>query len=82
MPAQAIVEIHLAGFDATGPCLIDTHGARVAPEVWALYRQAIDRYGPRPTLMEWDLDLPAFAVLEEEAATAQSILDARHAVAA
>jgi uncharacterized protein (UPF0276 family) len=81
MPGEAIAEIHLAGFDATGPCLIDTHSARVAPEVWALYRRTIARIGPRPTLIEWDLDLPEFAVLEAEAATAQVILADCHAVA-
>ena len=79
---DAVVEIHLAGFDASGPCLIDTHGARVAPAVWELYRVAIARFGPRPTLIEWDVDVPAFEVLEEEAATAQSILVASHALAA
>jgi len=82
IPPDAVAEIHLAGFDASGPCLIDTHGTRVAPDVWALYRKAIARFGPRPTLLEWDLDLPAFAVLEEEAATAQAILAAHHALAA
>jgi hypothetical protein len=82
MPREAIVEIHLAGFDATGPCLIDTHGARVAPEVWALYRRTIARIGPRPTLIEWDIDIPEFSVLEAEAATAAAILAERHAVAA
>ena len=69
IPADAVAEIHLAGFDAAGPCLIDTHGARVAPAVWALYARAIERFGPRPTLIEWDVDIPAFAVLEDEAAT-------------
>ena len=34
------------------------------------------------TIPEWDLDLPAFPVLEEEAATAQAILAAHHALAA
>jgi uncharacterized protein (UPF0276 family) len=82
IPPDAVAEIHLAGFDASGPCLIDTHGTRVAPDVWALYRRAIARFGPRPTLLEWDLDLPAFAVLEEEAASAQAILAAHHALAA
>ena len=82
IPPDAVAEIHLAGFDASGPCLIDTHGTRVAPDVWALYRRAIARFGPRPTLLEWDLDIPAFAVLEEEAATAQAILAAHHALAA
>jgi hypothetical protein len=82
LPPAAIGEIHLAGFDASGPCLIDTHGAPVAPEVWALYARAIARFGPLPTLIEWDTDIPAFAVLEREAATAQSVLEARDAVAA
>ena len=82
IPPDAVAEIHLAGFDASGPCLIDTHSTRVAPDVWALYRRAIARFGPRPTLLEWDLDLPAFAALEEEAATAQAILAAHHALAA
>ena len=82
MPRDAIAEIHLAGFDATGPCLIDTHGARVAPEVWTLYRRTIARIGPRPTLIEWDVDIPEFFVLEAEAATAAAILADRHAVAA
>ena len=82
LPPAAVAEIHLAGFDAGGPCLIDTHGAPVAPDVWALYARAIARFGPQPTLIEWDTDIPAFAVLEREAATAQSIMEARDAVAA
>src|SRR6266446_3606092 len=71
IPADAVAEIHLAGFDSSGDCLIDTHGAPVAPDVWALYARAIERLGPRPTLIEWDTDIPAFSVLEREAATAQ-----------
>jgi uncharacterized protein (UPF0276 family) len=78
----SVAEIHLAGFDARGACLIDTHGAPVAPEVWALYRRAIERIGARPTLIEWDVDIPPLATLLREAATAQSMLDARHALAA
>jgi len=54
--------------------LIDTHGAPVAPEVWSLYAAAIARFGRVPTLIEWDTDIPAFAVLEAEAATAERIL--------
>ena len=82
MPGDAIAEIHLAGFDARGPCLIDTHGARVAPEVWALYRSAIERFGARPTLIEWDVDIPEFSVLETEALAATTILESRDAIAA
>jgi uncharacterized protein (UPF0276 family) len=82
LPQEAIAEIHLAGFDASGPCLVDTHGAPVAPDVWALYRRAIARFGPVPTLVEWDTDIPPLATLLAEAATAQSILDGCDALAA
>ncbi len=82
MPIEAIAEIHLAGFDASGPCLIDTHGTPVAPDVWALYARAIARYGPRPTLVEWDVDIPPLDTLLAEAAKAQSILEACDALAA
>ena len=82
IPPGAVAEIHLAGFDASGPIVIDTHGAPVAPEVWALYRTAIARFGPAPTLIEWDTDIPPFAVLAREAATAQQILAAYDALPA
>ena len=81
IPGDKVAEIHLAGFEASGPYLIDTHGAPVAPDVWALYTRALERFGPRPTLIEWDLDIPDFEVLAREAATAQAILDASHAIA-
>ena len=79
---DAVAEIHLAGFDASGPCLIDNHGARVAPAVWDLYRATIDRFGAKPTLVEWDTDLPALEVLLDEATTARRMLEAHDAVAA
>ncbi|MEO8674701.1 MAG: DUF692 domain-containing protein [Casimicrobiaceae bacterium] len=82
LPRDAVAEIHLAGFEATDTCLIDTHGAPVAPEVWALYRRAIARFGPVPTLIEWDTDIPPLATLLAEAATAQRILETRDALAA
>lgn len=66
----SVQEIHLAGFDARGDLLIDTHGARVAPEVWRLYEAALARIGPRPTLIEWDTDIPPLDVLLDEAARA------------
>lgn len=75
---EIVGEIHLAGHtvnDADGyPILIDDHGSRVAPPVWALYDHAVRRFGARPTLLEWDVDLPPLAVLLEEAATAGSVL--------
>jgi uncharacterized protein (UPF0276 family) len=73
LSTAAIGEIHLAGHDATGACLIDTHGARVCPEVWALFEAACRLFGPKPTLIEWDTDLPALDVLLDEAASAARI---------
>jgi uncharacterized protein len=82
MRGDAVAEIHLAGFDAAGPCLIDTHGTHVAPQVWDLYRDTIRRFGPKPTLIEWDTNIPPLTVLLDEAAKAQRILDIEHAVPA
>jgi hypothetical protein len=44
--------------------------------VWALYETTIRVLGPRPTLIEWDTAIPAFEVLQGEAAIAQAVLDA------
>ena len=82
VPAAAVHEIHLAGFDATGACLIDTHGAPVADAVWSLYREAIGCIGPRPTLIEWDTDIPPLEVLLSQASRAVQILEEAYAVAA
>ncbi len=70
----SVGEIHLAGFQDTGEILIDTHGAPVCDEVWALYEYAIARFGPVPTLIEWDTDIPALDVLLAEAGKANRIL--------
>ncbi len=78
LPAAAIGEIHLAGHspdEGGSGLLIDTHGAPVAEPVWALYRRLIDRIGPRPTLIERDDDIPAFAVLMAERDRAQKALE-------
>jgi uncharacterized protein (UPF0276 family) len=70
---QSIGEIHLAGHTRTDAGLIDTHGTRVCDDVWALYAAACRQFGPRPTLIEWDTDLPALDVLLDEAAIAASM---------
>ena len=54
---------------------IDDHGSRVAPEVWALYAEALARFGPVPTLIEWDTDVPPLEVLMDEAARADAVLE-------
>jgi len=63
-------EIHLAGYHAGAALVIDDHGSRVHAPVWAVYRHALARLGPRPTLIEWDTAVPALDVLLDEAHTA------------
>lgn len=79
IPADAIMEIHLAGhsLDTTSepPLLVDTHDAAIVDGVWALYRTVIERIGARPTLIERDDNVPAFDVLLAERSVAQAILD-------
>jgi hypothetical protein len=82
IPGLCVGEIHLAGFTAVEGCLIDTHGSTVSPEVWNLYAELVRRIGPRPTLIEWDTDIPALEVLLGEARRAQQIQEHRHALAA
>ncbi len=81
IPAERVTEIHLAGYENTGRYLYDTHGYRVRTPVWRLYRTALDLFGPRPTLIEWDNDIPDFGVLLEEAAKAQDEIDRLEAAA-
>ena len=82
-PAHAVREIHLGGFtpepDGVSPgseILIDTHAAPIAAPVWELYAHALRRFGPQPTLIEWDNDIPAFATLTVEAARADAVATA------
>jgi len=80
LPAAAIGELHLGGFTAEpdeatpgGEVLIDTHASAIAEPVWALYAHAVARFGPRPTLVEWDNALPNFARIAAEAARADAV---------
>ncbi|MEA3292736.1 MAG: DUF692 domain-containing protein, partial [Pseudomonadota bacterium] len=86
VPADRVGEIHLAGHTVKelddGRILIDTHNDLVCDDVWELYEFTIGLLGPRPTLIEWDVDLPEMRVLVDEAARAQSILEQCHAWAA
>lgn len=78
VPAEAIGEIHLAGHAADArvgaSLLIDTHGEPVSEPVWGLYERLIRRVGPRPTLIERDDDIPAFADLIAEREIACGIM--------
>jgi uncharacterized protein len=94
LPVGDIGELHLGGFTPEGDeaepgteILIDTHAARIAEPVWELYAHAVRRFGAKPTLIEWDNDIPPFAALLAEARRADEVagrtlaLEPRHAVA-
>lgn len=86
IPPDRVRELHLAGHTRKrypeGEILIDTHDAPVCADVWALYAYTLAHVGARPTLIEWDSNLPPFATLLEESARARRYLEARDAVAA
>ena len=75
LPAEAVGEYHLAGFSTRDGCLVDTHSTHVCAEVWELYEAALRHIGQRPTLIEWDTDIPALPVLMGEAAKAQEHME-------
>ena len=70
IPPERVGQIHLAGFSDRGTHLLDTHDAPVAGDVWDLYREAIARLGPVPTIVEWDDHIPTLDRLLEESARA------------
>lgn len=78
-PLDLVGEIHLGGHDEDrdedgAPLLIDSHGTAVTAPVWDLFAHVIHVGGPRPTLIEWDNDLPDWPVLASEARRADAIL--------
>lgn len=81
IPPQAVQQMHLAGHtvqafgDAT--LLVDTHNQPVCDGVWQLYAAAVARFGPTPTLIEWDKDLPSLEVLVSQAQRAASVMAPR-----
>ncbi len=78
-PLDHVGEIHLGGHDEDeddhgAPLLIDSHGREVADPVWTLYDYTLQKSGARPTLIEWDNDVPDWQTLEAEAQRADTIL--------
>jgi uncharacterized protein (UPF0276 family) len=87
LPRESVGEIHLAGHarvtrPGQKPVLVDDHGSAVCEEVWDLYRHALALLGPRPTLIEWDTDIPSLARLVEESQRADRILREPRGIAA
>jgi uncharacterized protein len=77
-PAE-VKELHLAGHAAKSLCdgaviLIDDHGSQVDAAVWELFDKAVQRFGPLPTLIEWDTNIPPLQALLEQANRAAAVL--------
>jgi uncharacterized protein (UPF0276 family) len=70
IPADRVVQMHLAGHTDKGAYLLDTHSTHVRSEVWHLFRIALRRTGPVSVLIEWDEDIPTWDVLSSEATQA------------
>jgi uncharacterized protein (UPF0276 family) len=82
IPADRVVQYHVAGHTNKGTHIIDTHSDPAIPEVWELYRRAWARTGPVATLYEWDENIPAFEVVHAEALKAVACRDAGEPVGA
>lgn len=79
-PLHLVGEVHLGGHDEDRDdqgrrLLIDSHGAEIVDPVWALYARVIAKAGARPTLIEWDNDVPDWPVLAAEAAHAATVME-------
>ncbi|MEJ0008523.1 MAG: DUF692 domain-containing protein [Steroidobacteraceae bacterium] len=73
MPKARVRQIHLAGHSHQGDLLIDTHDMPVTAAVWDLYRYAVQRLGPVPTMIERDGNIPPLAELVSELQRARDI---------
>jgi len=78
IPRELVGEIHLAGHSVEhiqgGKVLIDDHGSEVISEVWDLYSYTLEHLGNRPTLIEWDSNIPEWEVLLGQAKIADQIM--------
>ncbi len=73
LPIDRVQQIHLAGHQTQGDCIIDTHDAPVCEAVWDLYEFALRLYGPVSTMIERDDNIPALEVLLAELDRARAI---------
>ena len=80
LPADAVGEIHLGGYtpeeDEASPgaeLWIDTHAAAIAESSWDLYAYALRGFGSKPTLIEWDNNIPPLTILLAEAEHATEV---------
>jgi uncharacterized protein (UPF0276 family) len=82
LPADRVVQYHLAGHTNHGTHIVDTHSDFAVDEVWRLYGRAVARTGLVSTLYEWDEDIPGLDVVHGEAMKAKAWRDRVAAAAA
>ncbi len=75
IPAERVVQCHLAGHTNCGTHLIDTHDGHVIDPVWNLFRLLHQRTGGVATLLEWDAEIPPFPVVHQEVLKARQYMD-------
>lgn len=74
IPAERVVQMHLAGHTNFGNHLIDTHDGPVIDPVWELFRLAHGFTDGVSTLLEWDTRIPEFSVVHNEVLKAKQVL--------
>ena len=72
LPADRVVQYHLAGHTRYPTHVLDTHSDHVCEEVWSLFEHTWSRVGARSTLIEWDDDIPVLDVVLAEAELARA----------
>ena len=77
VPADRVVQYHVAGHTNKGTHILDTHSDHAVAEVWELFRRSCRRTGNVSTLYEWDEDIPDFDVLHAEALKARAYREER-----
>lgn len=73
VPADRVRQIHLAGHERQSTFIIDTHDAKVADPVWALYERTVRRLGPVSTMIERDANIPPLGELLDELCIAERL---------
>ena len=73
IPGDRVQQFHLANHTDRGNYKFDSHLGAVPDEVWALYREALRRFGPVSSLVEWDEDTPDWEILRAEQRKAAEI---------
>lgn len=66
LPADRIIQCHLAGHSNNGEYIIDTHDDKIVDPVWDLYAAAIKQYGYIATMIERDDHIPPLTDLVRE----------------